>query len=154
MTNLAKLTFKEIVIKTKDAIFTGIKKALKLILKITLIITPVYFIVSLLRYFGILEIIANFFAPIMKVFGLPGNVALTLICANSINIYAGIATLEEITLTVKQITILGTMIGFSHSLPVETGIIKGLKIPIFIQIILRFGVAIIVGILMNLIWKV
>lgn len=148
-----KLQFKEAILKIREATISGVKKAFKLILKIVLIITPVYFIVSLLKYYGLLQIIASWFSGAMKIFGLPGDAALILICANTINIYAGIAIIEGIDLTLKQITILGTMIGFSHTLPVEIGIIKGLKIPIFIQILIRVGMAIFIGIILNLIWR-
>lgn len=135
------------------AIKTGFIKAMKMSLKICKVLIPAYFIIALLKYIGVLEVISSWFAPVMKIFGLPGDTALAIIFANGINIYASIGVLANLSLTVKQLTILGTMICLSHSLPVETSIIKTLKMPRYLQVILRLSLAIIVGIVMNLVWR-
>lgn len=139
--------------KLWDAIKEGLKKSWKTILKMSKILIPVYFFVALLKYVGILEIISGWFSSFMIIFGLPGDTALVLLCANCINIYAALAVIANLTLTVKELTILGTMICLSHSLPVETSVINGLKIPIHIQILIRLSISLLVGFLMNLIWR-
>jgi len=136
-----------------NAIVEGLKKSYRLCLKLSKIIIPVFFIVQILKYSGILQIIASYTEGFMKVFGLPGDAALALILANTINIYGSFAVIESIELTIREITILGLMIGISHSLPVETSIIKELKVPRYLQMTLRMGLAIIVGIMVNLVWR-
>ena len=135
-----------------NSIKEGLKKSWKTILKMSKILIPVYFCVALLKYIGVLETISEWFSGFMKVFGLPGEAALVLLCANCINIYAALAVIANLTLTIKELTILGTMICLSHSLAVETSVIKGLKIPVYLQILIRLSISLIVGMLMNLIW--
>ena len=135
-----------------NALKLGLKNSYKMLIKICKIIIPVYFVISLLDYTGILSYVSNWFSGIMKIFGLPGECALVLLLANCINIYAGIAAIGVTVLNVKQLTILGTMICLSHSLFMETSIIKGLSFPRYLQLIIRLGLSIIVGIIMNVVW--
>ncbi|MBQ6816854.1 MAG: nucleoside recognition protein [Bacilli bacterium] len=139
--------------KIWEAVKEGLKKSYKTVIKMAKILIPVYFFVALLKYVGILEVISGWFSNIMVIFGLPGDAALVLLCANCINIYAALGVIANLSFTVKELTILGTMICLSHSLPVETSVIKGLKIPIYLQILIRLTISLLVGILMNLIWR-
>ena len=134
-------------------LWEAIKESWKTILKMSKILVPVYFCVALLKYIGVLEVISGWFSNVMVIFGLPGEAALVLLCANCINIYAALAVIANISLTVRELTILGTMICLSHSLAVETSVIKTLKIPVYLQILIRLSISILVGILMNLIWR-
>lgn len=136
-----------------NAVIIGLKKSLKLILKLALFIIPVYFIVSILDYTNVLNYIAGFFEPVMVVFGLPGEAALSLILAFFVNIYAALGVIGKITLTVKQITILGCMIGCAHTLLIETTVIKTLNVPRYLQIIIRISAALLIGMLINLVWR-
>lgn len=131
----------------------GLVKAYKLCLKLFKIIIPVYFLVAILDYSGLLKIISNWFEGIMFLFGLPGKAALALLLANGINIYASIAAIDALSFTTKEITILAIMICICHSLPVETTILKGLKIPRFLQITLRLSVSLLTGFILNLLWR-
>jgi hypothetical protein len=144
--------------QTKPTLFSILKQAfqnaIKVIWKISKIMIPVYILVELLKYMNILPAIGAFLAPIMGIFGLPGETAITLILANTINIYAGIATLGSLTLTTKQITILAVMITTSHSLFLETTILHGIHVPRSLQLILRIGMMILLGLIMNWVWRV
>ena len=135
------------------AIVEGLKKSLKLILKLIAFIVPAYFLVSILEYTNVLQYIAGWFEKIMVIFGLPGEAALSLILAFCVNIYAALGVIGKISLTLKQITILGCMIGCAHTLPIETTVIKALNVPRYLQILIRIGAAIIIGIVLNLVWR-
>lgn len=135
------------------AVVTGLKKSFKLILKLALFIIPVYLIVSILDYTNVLSYIAGFFEPIMILFGLPGEAALSLILAFFVNIYAALGVIGKITLTLKQITILGCMIGCAHTLLIETTVIKALNVPRYLQVIIRISSALLIGIIINLVWR-
>ncbi len=139
--------------KVNIIIKQGFDNTLKVIWKITKIIIPVYILVSLLAYLNILPIISNYLAPIMSIFGLPGEACLALILGNFINIYAAIATLITVNLSVKQITIIALMLTTSHSLFIETSVLASLKVSKIFQVVLRLTVMIIIGIVMNLIWR-
>lgn len=136
-----------------NAIIEGLKKSFKLILKIALFIIPVYLVVSILEYTGALSFVSKWFEPVMVIFGLPGEATLALLVAAFVNIYAALGVIGKIALSVKQLTILGAMIGCCHTLLIETTVIKSLNMPRYIQIIIRVVSALLIGILMNLIWR-
>lgn len=136
-----------------EAVLTGLKKSIKLILKLTLFIIPVYLVVSILDYTGALSYIAKWFEPVMVIFGLPGESALAMLLAAFVNIYAALGVIGKISLTIKQLTILGAMIGCCHTLLIETTVIKSLNMPRYIQLIIRISAAFIIGVIMNLLWR-
>lgn len=114
------------------------------------IIIPVSCLVALLDYFGIVALVAEHFAPVMKLFGLPGEATISLLLGFFINIYAAMGAIPALTLSPRQITILAVMIGICHELPVETVICSytGLRIPF--SVVLRLITAFFAGILLNL----
>jgi len=59
-----------------------------------------------------------------------------------------------VSLSVNQITTLAFMICFSHSLVMETSILKSVKIPRYLQILIRIFAATLIGLILNLVWKV
>lgn len=131
----------------------GLIKSWHLCLKLFKIIIPIYLIVAILQYTKILFWLASFFKPIMFLFGLPGEAALALFLANGINIYASLTLIETMTFTIKEITILSIMICLSHSLPLETTVLKKIKMPRYIHTLIRIIGALIIGIIINLVWK-
>ena len=89
----------------------------------------------------------------MKYFGLPGEAAIVIITGNLLNLYGGIAAMQAFSFTARQITIIAVMLLLSHSLPVETTIIKNLKVPRILQICIRVVTMIIFALILNLVWK-
>lgn len=136
-----------------QALTNGLKQSYKVLFKIIRIIIPIYIFVQLLAYLDVLPAIAAFLEPTMRIFGLPGEAAIVIILANGINIYAGIGAIGAIAFTTKQITILAVMITTSHSLFIETSIVKGLKINPVVQVLLRIGMMIVLGVMMNFLWR-
>ena len=136
-----------------QALTNGLKQSYKVLFKIIRIIIPIYIFVQLLAYLDVLPAIAAFLEPTMRIFGLPGEAAIVIILANGINIYAGIGAIGAIDFTTKQITILAVMITTSHSLFIETSIVKGLKINPVVQVLLRIGMMIVLGVMMNFLWR-
>ncbi len=109
------------------------------------VIVPVYFIVAILSRYGGLEQIAHFFEPVMHIFGLPGEAALVLVLGNVVNLYAALGAIVAISLTSGQLTVLALMLGFSHSLFVESAVVKKTGVPIRVILPLRLGMMILVG---------
>jgi len=127
----------------------GFKKGIYTTIMLAKVLVPVYFVVTFLKYTVILDYIAKFAAPLMKVFGLPGESAIVLVLGNFINIYAAIGAMTALKLNAYQITTLGLMISISHSLLVETAIIKKVGANIKKAVITRISISIIVGIIMG-----
>lgn len=122
-----------------------------MIWELSKMIIPIYMIITVMKHTFLLELFANIFAPLMQIFGLPGEATIVLILGNMLNLYAGIGAIASLHLTVKQITILAVMLSFSHSLIVETAICKKVGVNFSITLTIRIGLAILSGILMNLI---
>lgn len=141
-----KLTYSEI-------LFNGIRSGLKTLWMLTKVIVPVYFLVTLLGYTPILTMLAQVFEPVMVLFGLPGEAALALVLGNVLNLYAGIGVIVTLGLTTKQMTIMALMLSFSHSLVVETAVIKKTGMKGYISVAIRICLACATGIIGNLLIK-
>ena len=135
----------------KKVVKQAAPRALKTIWWIFKITTVVSFIMFLLKYTGILTWIAAAVSPVFHIFGLPGDAALAYVSAYFINIYSGIAVISTLDLTVRQITILGTMNLAAHAMVAETAIQKKTGAPIFYVICIRTLASITLGIVMNLV---
>ncbi|MFW6287328.1 MAG: nucleoside recognition domain-containing protein [bacterium] len=139
------------VINLLVTIKNGFKKALTTYIDLLKIIIPVYFLVTFLKYTGVIEIIAKWFSPVMIYLGLPGEAMLALLTAYLLNMYAGLAVIAGIDLGVKEITILGVMIGIAHSMIIESAVFKKINVNIIKINILRTVMAILAGIVLNVI---
>ena len=90
------------------------------------IILPMYVATEILKLTGILEKVAEYLAPVMGVWGLPGEAAAVLAAGYLVGIYAGAAVTASLNLTAAQITVLGVIVGISHSLLVEGALLRQL----------------------------
>ncbi len=82
-------------------------------------IVPAYVIVALLREFGLLTYLTHALQPLMGLLGLRSDCALALVAGYVVGLYAGAGAAAALQLTVKEMTILGTMLGIAHSLVIE-----------------------------------
>jgi len=86
----------------------------------------------------------------MKIVGLPGEAALALLTGYLMNIYGALGVIAGLDLGAREITILGTMLGLSHSLIIEGAIIKRIKVKLLPLISLRIILSIVSGIILNI----
>jgi len=132
-----------------SSVKTGLKKGVETTWLLAKVMVPVYVLVTILKHTPIIDWIAVLFAPIMGIFGLPGEAAIVLVIGNVLNLYAAIGALKAIELSAMQITILAMMLSFSHSLLVETAVIKKLGFKVSHNLIIRMGLAVIAGVIMG-----
>lgn len=137
--------------KFKNVVKQAAPRALKTIWWIFKITATVSFIMFLLKYTGILTWIATAVSPVFHIFGLPGDAALAYVSAYFINIYSGIAVISTLDMTVRQITILGTMNLAAHAMVAETAIQKKTGTPVIHMVIVRTLASLTLGIVMNLV---
>lgn len=130
----------------------GLKKGIITAKDLSKVIIPVYIIVSLLKETVIIDTISNFLAPMMNLFGLPGSASIILVLGNLINTYGAIGAMASLDLTIKQITIIAVMISFSHSLIIESTIIKKIGVNPFKVAFMRISLSVLAGILLNLLY--
>jgi hypothetical protein len=100
----------------------GAWHGIRAFLKLMLIVAPVYTFVTVLKYTPAIRVFAEFMAPLMKHFGLPGEAALALIIGNVVNLYAGLGAVTALKITTDQLTVLSLMLLLSHSQILETAV--------------------------------
>lgn len=131
----------------KTALPQGMKTAIWL-LKLTI---PVSFAVFLLDFFGILNVIAGWVAPLFKLIGLSGQASIVLITSFFTNIYSVIAVMTTLGFGFREGTILAVMCLISHALIVETAIQKKTGSSPWRMIFTRLSASFIAAFLLNLI---
>lgn len=103
---------------------TGIEAGLRTSLQILKVTIPLYVAVDLLKRTPVIGLLGGFFAPVMGLFGLPGEAAFAFIAAFLLNLYAAIAILVPLQLDAFQVTQCGLMMGIAHNLVVEGGVLR------------------------------
>lgn len=136
---------------TTDTIKRGFINGLKTTGELAEIIFPVYVIVTILKYTPLFPYISELLTPMLKIFGLPGEASIALVLGAFVNVYAAIGAMTALNLTVKQVTILGTMVAICHSLINETAVTKKVGAPIVSIVLTRIVFAAFMGILLNII---
>src|SRR6478609_3723094 len=86
------------------------------------VIFPITLIVAFLQHTPVLPWVIDLIAPFMSIFGLSGDAAIPLVLGNALNLYAGIAGILSLELTVKEVFILAVMMSFSHNLLIESAV--------------------------------
>ncbi|MCK8817470.1 nucleoside recognition protein [Natroniella sulfidigena] len=138
-------------IDLSNALKRGFKKAFITYLDLIKVIVPVYVLVTFFRHFGIIDYLAGIFSPMMQLFGLSGEAVVVLLTGYFLNLYAAIGAISGLQLGIREITILGTMLGLAHSLIIEGAVMKKMRVNVLTLIILRIVASLAVGIILNLI---
>lgn len=131
----------------------GLLAGLKTTWTLSKVIFPITLIVVILQYTPVLPWIINLISPFMGLLGLSGEAAIPLVLGNALNLYAGIAGILSLELTVKEVFILATMLSFSHNIFIETGVALRVGVKLWIVLVVRFGLAILSAIIINLVWQ-
>jgi hypothetical protein len=133
-----------------DLLKDGTRQGLFAFYSLFKVMAPVYILVSILKQLHVLDYLAGYFAPFMKYVGLPGEAAPAMVLGWGINIYAAIAAFAGLGLTARQVTILGVMLGTSHTLFMETAVVSRMKARPVTILVLRLSVGIILGVILNI----
>ncbi len=132
---------------------TGLKAGLRTTWTLGKIIFPITVLVVILQHTPVLPWIVELIAPFMGLFGLSGEAAIPLVLGNGLNLFAGIAGILSLELTVKEVFIIAVMLSFSHNLFIETSVALKVGVKLWVVLVVRFGLAAMSGILINLLWK-
>ena len=130
---------------------TILRNALKTALWIIRIIIPVSFVVTLLDFYGVIEWISTYTAPLFQLIGLQGNAAIVYFSSLFLPLYAPIAIIATLPLTLREITILALMCLITHNLPIECAVQRRSGTPFWQTLVIRLIFSILGGILLNLI---
>lgn len=110
---------------------------------------PTYVLVTLLAHSPILPWLTRQLAPYMGVFGLPGSAALPLLLAATVSLHSGLAAATGLGLRAGEMTTLALMIGLSHNLIVEGGLLARMRQPALVWTLARVATAVLMGVLVG-----
>lgn len=130
---------------TADTFKRGFVNGIKTLLDLMKILVPVYIGVQLLSVSGILNIVAEIFAPVMSLFGLPGEASLVMILGWFSGTYAALGALAAIELNGMQMTTISIMLCIAHNLITEGAVVKKLGVSTFASVSLRIVFSLIMG---------
>jgi hypothetical protein len=105
--------------KLKFCAVSALPSALKTGFWLLKIMVPISFAVLLLKHFGLLKYISDFFEPVFVYLGLPGEGAIVFITSCLLSIYSSIGVIATLKLKGRVVTILALMCLISHNLIVE-----------------------------------
>lgn len=126
--------------------FQPTKKTTVWLLKIML---PISFIVTVAQRYGIIDWIANYLDPIMHIVGLPGRAAVGFLTGAFVTTYAGIAAMLQLSLSMREATIVGIMICLCHALFVESAVNKKVGSSFWRMFAIRMTMAFVCAFLLN-----
>jgi spore maturation protein SpmB len=135
----------------KEPIKKGVRSGFKVAWDLLKIIIPVIFLITFLKGTFLFQYVANIFSPVMRLFGLPGDVALVLVVGIFLSVHAAVGIAVSLNPTPVEITVMGLMIAISHSLLIETAVLKKLQVNYMRMALLRLAVSFVVGICANLV---
>lgn len=135
----------------RDILLPAFRKSGYTTLWLLKIILPVSLAVRLLDYYGILTFMADLLDPVFVYMGLPGSTAIVFITSIFLPLYAPLAIITSMSITLRELTILALMCQISHNLPVESAIQAKTGTPFWVVTALRIVMSIAVGLVLNLI---
>ena len=132
-------------------VLRALKKSVHTSLWLLKIILPISLLVRFLDYYGMLAYLADFLDPVFVFMGLPGSTSIIFITSIFLPLYAPLAIITSMSITLRELTILALMCQISHNLPVESAIQAKTGTSFRAMTTLRIVASIVTGIVLNLI---
>jgi hypothetical protein len=102
----------------------GMRAGLQTFWGLARVMIPAYAAALVVERLGVIDVVARFTAPVMRLLGLPGKAAVPLVVGYVLNIYAAVGTIQAIHLSGRQITVLALAILIGHNLLVEGAVLQ------------------------------
>lgn len=135
------------IIRESVAVYWGLLK----------IMVPVMIIVEIGIRLGLVGLISDFFEPAMGLFGLPAEAAVILATNLLVGLYGAGAALvtisQSVTFSIADMTILGGMMLFAHSMPIEQTIVKKSGTPLLFSTFTRLLAGLVYAWIFHLIYS-
>ncbi|MCF0199004.1 MAG: hypothetical protein HUK02_06730 [Bacteroidaceae bacterium] len=137
------------------AVATIIKESLARTVRTALwllrIMIPVSFAVRILQYVGVIDYVADWLNPLMRLVGLPGESAVAFLTGALVGTHAGLAAMFAMPFTLREGTIMAVMICLCHALLVEGSVVRNLGASFTKLTVLRLVAAFAAAFLLNLV---
>lgn len=132
---------------------TILRKTGSVCLELFKVMVPALIAVKLLEVAGVFGPVADAFAPVMKLCGLPGDAGLAWVTGMLSNMYGGLAVtagiIRPLGMNTAQVTTLCCMLLISHSLPVEITVAARSGVKPWFLIPFRFFTGLVFGIFLG-----
>jgi len=139
----------------KERIFKAVKggfpKAGRTILWLLKLIIPISLAVRLLQYSGLLDYVSVVLNPLFQAVGLPGSSSIAFVCSIFLPLYAPIAIISTLGMTIRQMTILAIMCLISHNTLVESAVQKRTGSSYFFMLGMRIGMSFLAAFIWNIV---
>ncbi|KAA6324731.1 hypothetical protein EZS27_025973 [termite gut metagenome] len=129
----------------------ALPKSAKMCLWLFEIILPLSLLVRLLQYYGVVGYLADFLHPFFNLVGLPGETAIVFVTSVFLPLYAAIAVMTSLVMSLRETTILTLMCLLAHNLPVECAVTKKTGSSFIGMFILRVMMAFVVAFFLNIV---
>jgi hypothetical protein len=137
--------------KLASSVKTSFMPSTKTTLWLLKIMLPISLIVTVAQHFGVIDVVAAWLEPAMRLFGLPGRAAIGFLTGAFVTTYAGIAAMLQLALTMREATIVGIMICICHALFVESAVNRKVGSSFWRMFIIRFGMAFVCAFYLNIV---
>ncbi|KAA6323146.1 hypothetical protein EZS27_027387 [termite gut metagenome] len=129
----------------------ALPKSAKMCLWLLEIILPLSLLVRLLQYYGMVGYLADFLHPLFNLVGLPGETAIVFVTSVFLPLYAAIAVMTSLVMSLREATILTLMCLLAHNLPVECAVKKKTGSSFVGMFILRVVMAFVVAFFLHIV---
>ena len=133
------------------------RSSLEITYELFIIMIPTLIVVKILDELGFVEILNKFFAPLMFLLGLPEAISLVFTTSMLTSPYAGLIVFSglpaDMSFTAAQASVLGLLILFTHSLPIEVIICRKAGVRARAMIFIRLGLGVLSCYLLNLFFQ-
>lgn len=120
------------------------------------IMVPALIVVKVLQEFGAMQVIGSVLAPVMSVTGLPAELGIVWATTLLTNMFTGIVVFagmaSDLSLSVEQVTVLGSLMLIGHSIPIEGAVARRAGVSWWVTIALRVGGALVSGSILHLVY--
>jgi hypothetical protein len=121
------------------------------------ILIPTLIVVKVLQELGALQIIGSVLAPVMSLTGLPPELGIVWATTLLTNMFSGIVVFAgmagELSLSVEQVTVLGSLMLIGHSIPIEGAVARRAGVPWWVTIALRVVGALVFGSVLHFVYS-
>ena len=133
------------------------KSSFEITYELFIVMIPTLIVVKILDEIGFVEILNKMFAPLMFLLGLPEAISLVFTTSMLTSPYAGLIVFSglpaDMPFTAAQASILGLLILFTHSLPIEVIICRKAGVRARAMIFIRLGLGILSCYFLNLFFE-
>lgn len=135
--------------KLRDSIVEGAKPTVSTTAWLLRIMLPISLAINVADHFGVIDWVAAWLDPLMHLVGLPGRAAVGFLTGAFVTTYAGIAAMLQLSLSLREATIVSLMLCLCHALFVESAVNRKVGSSFWTMFVIRLCMAFVCAFLLN-----